>query len=281
MDNKYKTIKKYWIEAAALWKKVKPTYKPSKVEIFYFERFLKQILHKNLRVLVLGATPEIRKMLVRHKVSVTLLDNNPIMVKAMNSLIPKRLKNPREKVVTGGWLKMPFADNSFDVILSDHPTSSILYKDFSRFFKELARVLDKDGHFIIDIHMNAKLKPVTLNDYINKYQKNKKWWKNFDNQVLTQYQCIMGGSEYYNKKTYRSKWGKMDRELRKLYEKGKLTKGDYKNLIAGLGEHYVFTFPSQSACSKVIKKYFTIKKAFHIPNHPVYKYYCLYFCKKI
>lgn len=58
--------KKMWEQTAKFWQKVKPTYKPSKIEIARFDKYLCQILKRNskLRVLVLGVTPEIRKLLV-------------------------------------------------------------------------------------------------------------------------------------------------------------------------------------------------------------------------
>jgi len=271
--------KKMWEQTAKFWKKVKPTYKPSKVEIARFDKYLTQVrkIISQPRILVLGVTPEIRKLLNKRKCDVTCLDNNLVMIKAMNQIVEK--KNPQEKIVLGSWLKMPFYDGSFDLVISDHPTSSLKAKDFARFFQEIRRVLSKKGHFIIDIHINARLEKFTLDDYIEKYKQNKSWWQNFDNQVFTQYKVVMGYLEYYNRITYRSQWGKLDRLLRLRHEKGKLTNIEYRDLTCKLGETNIYTFPPKAFCDSVIRKYFKILNDSHLSNHPVYQYYVPYFCQ--
>jgi len=271
--------KKMWEQTAKFWQTVKPTYKPSTLEITRFNKYLLYVFKRfpQARVLILGVTPEIRKLLAKLKCDVTLIDNNPVMIKAMDQIIEKR--NPREKIVLGNWLKMPFYNGSFDVIMSDHPTSSLRYNQFDNFFKELKRVLSPKGYFILDIHVNAQLKKLTLDDYIEIYRKNKKWWKNFDNHVLTQYQVIMGYPAYYNQKTYRSQWGKLDRMLRLRYERGKLSHSEYNDLGCKLGEINKYTFPPKSVYDKVINKYFRILNDSHIPDHLVYQYYVPYFCQ--
>lgn len=277
----YQQTKKMWQETAKLWHQAKPTYRPSKIEIARLEKYLKQVLKhfSQPRVLVLGVTPEIRDLLAKYRLPVTLIDNNPVMIKAVATLVKR--KNPKEKTVQADWLKMPFANNSFELIMSDHPTSSIHYRDFGRFFKELKRVLVPQGYFIIDIHINAQLKKLTLDDYIETYRQNIKWWHNFDNQVLTQYQVIMGHSNYYKAETYRCLWGKLDRLLRQRYENGKLSRQEYQALTCKLGEINIYTFPPKSACDKVIKKYFRILRDSKISDHPVYQYYVPYFCQAI
>ncbi len=273
-------IKKMWEETAQFWRKTKPTYRPSKIEIQLFEKYLQKVckVFLNPKVLVLGVTPEIRNLLSRYKCSVALLDNNPVMIKAMNSLIRK--KNPREKITLGDWLKMPFADGSFHLIMSDHPTSSLMYDQFTDFFREISRVLTKKGFFIVDIHVNAQLKSKSLEEYIQTYQNKKKWWKNFDNQVFTQYQVIMGNSSFYNPQTFRCQWGKLDRMIHQKFEAGKLNRKEFHDLSCKLGETNVYTFPPKSAVNSIIQRYFRIISNNQIKAHPVYQYYVPYFCQK-
>ena len=277
-------ILKIWQKTAKMWQKVKPTYRPSKIEIELFEKFLKKVLkemgRKDFKVLVLGATPEVRDLLAKYRLDATLLDANKIMFKAMSQLIKK--KNPRERFVRGNWLKMPLKNSSFDLVISDHPTSSIEYKNADKFFSEIQRILKPQGFFIIDIHINAELPPLTTDEYIETYRKDpSKWSSNFDNHVLAQYRTIMGYENYYNPKTFRSQWGKLDKMLRLRYKSGKLTKKEYNNLICGLGENYIFNFYTKKAAEKVIKKYFKILNYQHIKAHPVYKYYWPCFAKSL
>lgn len=123
------------------------------------------------------------------------------------------------------------------------------------------------------------MKKLTLDDYIEKYCQNKKWWQNFDDQVLTQYQVIMGYPAYYNPRIYRSQWGKLDKLLRLRYERGRLTQKEYRDLACRLCEINKYTFPPKAVCDRAIKRYFKILEDKHIPNHPVYQYYVPYFCQ--
>ena len=190
-------------------------------------------------------------------------------------------KNPKEKTIIGNWLKMPFQKNSFDIVMSDHPTSSIRYQYANKLFSEIQRVLNPKGHIIIDLHINAQEKPLTLGEYINLYRKNPNSFKNFDNLVYAQYRVIMGYNNFYNPKTFRSQWGKFDKLLRKKYEQGIITKKEFKEMAPGLGEEYIFNFYTKKAAEKIIKKYFKILNFQHIQDHPVYKYYWPCFAKSL
>lgn len=271
-------ILKSWKKIAKIWKNIKPTYKPSKTEVLLFEKFLK-IIQKNddFKVLILGATPEIRDMLAKNKLSVTILDANPTMVKAMNQLVKTRNKN--EKIVIGNWLKMPFRDNMFNLIISDHPTSSLNLSQVKTLFSEIHRVLKPNEHFIVDVHINALLKPIGQNKFIDKYLKNKKWFADFDNNVWLRYKVIMGDNKYYDFKTYCSSWGKFDLFLKKQFKLGKLTENECKYLTSGLGKDIKFYFYPKKVIKKIIQKNFKILNYHSLKIHPVYKYYWPCFAK--
>jgi len=278
-----KSVLRRWSQTAKLWRDVKPTLKPSAVEVELYEKFLRQILKKikreALRVLVLGATPEIRDLLARYKLAVTLLDANPRMMTAMHTLI--KIKNHRERAIVGNWLKMPLTANSFDLVMSDHPTSSIAYQQLPKFFAEINRVLKPGGHIIIDFHLNAHVRPLTVDGYLAAYRKNRTWFANFDNHTLLYYRVIMGEKRFYNPKTYRSQWGKLDRQLRYRCEAGKLTKNEYEHLVMGLGEDHIFNFYPKKVLKEFVGASFKILNEPPIKAHPVYQYYWPCFARSL
>jgi hypothetical protein len=71
-----------------------------------------------MRVLLLGSTPELRSMLAGlPAVEVTVLDRVGAMITAMTRLMTRR--PVAETWITGDWLTYDFADQIFDIVLSD------------------------------------------------------------------------------------------------------------------------------------------------------------------
>lgn len=270
-----KHILEVWKESADRWKKIDPNHRPSEAEIQLFERFLVQVLKssedRTAKALVLGATPEIRDLLAQHQVSVTLLDANELMIRAMTELI--RLPNPDEKPVIGNWLHMPFSDDEFDLVIGDHPTSSISPFELKKFFSEIFRVLRNPGYLIVDLHINANLPAIGLNDYISTYRSDRNWFSDFNNKLFTQYKVVMGDKEFYDPETYRSEYGKFDRRIRELFEADKLTKDEKQALTVGLGEDYVFHFYPKEMLRRMLSEKFEILNEEQLNTHPIYQYY--------
>jgi len=124
-------------EYAKFWKKLPFPVRPSRAEIEFWEKAVKDILktNRNPRAMVLGVTPEIRNLLAQYKIETICSDISPFMVKAMTLAMDKQ--NPNEKIVIGDWLRMPFKDNSFDLVLSDSAQDNISLKAFDKFFSNI------------------------------------------------------------------------------------------------------------------------------------------------
>ncbi|VVB75993.1 Ubiquinone biosynthesis O-methyltransferase [Candidatus Tiddalikarchaeum anstoanum] len=90
-----------------------------------------------------------------------------------------RAKNSIEKVFVGNAVKLPFKDESFDVVLC---METLYYHDKNLMMHELHRVIKKNGHLILSLGNKDNIKKIlykliskkTEEDVI--YSKNKKSW---------------------------------------------------------------------------------------------------------
>ena len=138
-----------WKKMAEAWKVFGKGNHPSEHDIEVYEDFFLKAIGSQLspRVLVLGATCEIRDMLSKYtNVDVTLLDISGDMIKALGSLMKRKTEN--EKWVEGNWLDAPFDDNCFDVVFGDQVKSNVSAEDHKKFYNEIHRVLKPSGYHI-------------------------------------------------------------------------------------------------------------------------------------
>jgi ubiquinone/menaquinone biosynthesis C-methylase UbiE len=149
-----KNIKKYYSDPWKVyadryrdlyWAPGKPTEQERKIFFKFFKDCLKLCKTEKPKALVLGATPSVRDELAKLDVDVTLLDLNPVMVKAMNKLVTH---NKQEKYVKGSWLDIPFKEGTFDIVAGDLVVGNIDLKNNDKFVKEVSRVLKPHGFWI-------------------------------------------------------------------------------------------------------------------------------------
>lgn len=141
----------YWLNLARDWRKVKPPVKPSLTDLKSYDEFLKRALKhkKSPKILVLGATPEMRDLADKYTQEVTVVDLNLEMILAMTGLMKR--KNPKEIWVKGNWLNVPLRCNYYDAILGDGITTNISWKEANQFWKHSKELLKEKGIFITRI----------------------------------------------------------------------------------------------------------------------------------
>ena len=115
----------------------------------YEELLDKAIENKqNLKILVLGATPELRDMVLERGRHLTTLDISQDMLDKTKKCM-KYSDHKNEKIILGDWLSSSLPDNHFDIILGDGVSNNIAFKDQDKFFVELKRLLKLDGGLIL------------------------------------------------------------------------------------------------------------------------------------
>ena len=138
-----------------LWNKYTFPFRPSKKDIKnYFSG-----IDSNKKILLLGATPEIREIFSKNSSKITVADFSIEMMEEMTKLGYKINKN-KEEWIKIDWLNLDkfFEDNYFDFILGDLVLRNIETKYQSKFLNKISRLLNKEGIFITRIHcFNKKM----------------------------------------------------------------------------------------------------------------------------
>ena len=281
-DEKYQ---KWW---ELFWGGVKAPWRPTKKEIRFWEKKIKELLKKkkSLKILLLGVTPEIRDLLSKYKnrIEVTLLDLNPRVKRAMDALMKR--KNPKEKTVWGDWLKMPLPSNYFDVVFNDEGFENIALKNHDRLHKNIRRVLKKDGYFLVG---RACLEycfknPLTLNQVLKKYKKDPKFFRNFHNRLWYLYRLCPSEKFFYNKKEQAVLMDK--KAAKKVFDQTKKAgikdlkylswdpRIDYRDL-----NYKEIDLASLKRVKSMIQKHFKIEQIYQDLFHPVMKIKYDFICR--
>jgi ubiquinone/menaquinone biosynthesis C-methylase UbiE len=266
-DQKFtQKMQESWKEIADAWESYTPPTKPSPAEIYFWEYKIKDLIllqkRKNLKALVLGATPEFRDLLAKYKIKTTLIDNNQISIKAMTSLMKR--KNSNEKIVIGNWLKMPFKENSFDLVLSDSAQDNIQFSKFNKFFNNVYKILKPEGCWFFGAVHVEKENSINFKQYLAKYKKDPRYFKNFQNFFLQFFQLCYD-SEFYNSKTKTLDFTKIDAKIKDLVNKNSLPASALKDLCFNI--NYKQVLISVNDFKKMLSKKFFILAEMQDDNH--------------
>lgn len=138
-----------WQRFARKWQKITSPGRPTPAEISIYKDFAKLNLRKGCRVLVLGATPEIRDMLAKYRnVQIILVDINLDMILAMTSLMRQKRVAEKEIWIRSNWLSAPLPKNYFDVIYGDFVLGNMPFKLQAQFLNNIRNWLKPNGYFI-------------------------------------------------------------------------------------------------------------------------------------
>jgi len=266
---------KWWYN---FWKGVKEPWRPSSKEIKFWERIVQQVFKKRgfIRVLVLGATPEIRDMLAKYKkIETTLIDVNPVVKRAMDRL--RKRKNNQEKIIWADWLEMPLPSNYFDIVFNDDGFENIALKSHDKLHRNIRRVLKKDGYFLVGrLCLEYCFKHVlTLDQILRKYKKDSNFFRNFYNRIWYLYRLVASDDFYYDK---RGQAVLMNNSANRILAKAK--EAGIKNPKALVWDPRVgyndisykeIDLASLKRLKTMIGKYFEIKQTYQDLFHPVMK----------
>lgn len=158
-------VKRVWKNYAINWKTRSSPWRPSTGDIDIYKKLIKQNKGK---ILILGATPEIRSMDILDNFTVTLIDISSDMLTSMSKLVPAQKVNKEVQIISD-WCDMPFPDSSFDIVLSDCPWWLFSIMNQRKLSNEIFRILKPNGYMICRLHFCDKnLINKSQNDIIEK-----------------------------------------------------------------------------------------------------------------
>jgi len=157
-----------WKRFADNWQRMTRPGRPSGREIEIYEDFGRPILkQKSAKILILGATPELRDMLAKYKnEQVVLVDINMEMIVAMTSLMKKKQAAEKEIWIKSDWIGAPLPENYFDAIFADCVIHNVAQKSRSKFLNNIKNWLKPGGHFITRCEtITPKHKRLSLSEF--------------------------------------------------------------------------------------------------------------------
>ncbi len=126
-----------------LQSKARPHFAPDQEVLAIHRQLLttaKQETERRLRVLILGATPELADLCLELDCHAVRVDDNALMFEA--AALRRQLADPaRETIIKGNWLDLwEIADNQIDFVLGDSSLNNVPHAQMGQMLKELKRV---------------------------------------------------------------------------------------------------------------------------------------------
>ncbi len=245
--------KEWTYDMAQKWKNYGTPIRPSKDDLRVFREFLKKKIKekgKDVKVLILGSTPEFRDLVNSKKLTAYVCDYNKRNYKALTLL--KKVRG-KEVLIAQDWRKLKIKDK-FDLVFSEASLNMVKESEISPILRNVKKILKDDGLFIsktwIRILKGGLSWKKILKIYRTKYKG--KSFKNYMNLYIHSY--------FYDKDH-----GSLHKEyltMKKFYEEGKITKKEFSSFL-GLGykkSPLVLYLPLRNEFSKVVKKHMKLVK---------------------
>lgn len=135
----------HWDNHARQWEHVGPPLRPGPVDVLHVESLLEEMVIS--QALLLGVTPELASMRWPRGTMLAAVDHNPEMVA---HIWPHNMIPVPAVAVLGEWQRLPFRDNSIDVVLGDGCYTLLVgSRSYEALSREVSRVLRPDGRFIM------------------------------------------------------------------------------------------------------------------------------------
>ena len=243
-----------------IWMKFLPPIRPSLENRQVYEDYIKKIKHKeNPKVLILGVTPELRRLAIKHCCVVAAADLHTVMIKAMNHLIDKfGVDRHNEIIVKSNWLAMPFRNGSYDLILGDCSINNLTKKETETLLTESKRLLKKDGYICMRVMVCSD--EDERRSILNIFTEHRKSLpENRKRAFRDLYLDILCSMEAYDPVSQKSCITKARKEWRRLYSDNKISRQEFEAFEDVLAEgEYCPTLLKRSDLEEILNQHFKI-----------------------
>lgn len=272
-----KKLAEYWRESEAL-------FRPQSEILQTYERHIaKMSRQKDASILILGVTPELRMLALKNGCRVTAVDNNMIVIRAMDEFMDYRgLDRRKENILNCNWLDMPLENHAYDLALGDGSLSMLTtLEDLEKLLVRLRELLKPDGFFSTKVGVCPEhWTPTGVLDILEKYRRRypKKSIPEFFGPELVFE--LMFSLEAYDEKKSQMSYERLIQKLIKSFEEEMISKPEfyflYQNWISvfqfwgEIGMDMIQTFPKRGHLEGILAKYFLIISRSDNPHTPLY-----------
>lgn len=259
-----------------------PPFIPSRNEQNFYKKYLQKIFDSKVlpkRVLILGATTELRDMAIDIGLESTAVDISEEMMEKFSSLM-RNQNSQRDKRIIKDWLEMDFPKSSFGAVMGDASFNNLATKkDNENLASICGKVLAKGGYLIMrqvfyvkDYEGYTDSKKV-----IEDYRAGKIEWEDF----FMELRINSFKNQVYSQNSFQYDAEKVFKLIDGLYEKNALSQTEYER-INTFKNNIINTFYSENKFRSMIEKnHFKFIKEFHDDFALFFKYLYMIAFKKI
>jgi hypothetical protein len=260
-----------WANYMKFWSVAESPWRPSKKDVAFCEKMVKNILRKEKKpkALIFGSTPEIRDLLAKYKIETISVDINLGMRTAMNRMM--KYENLKEKFIKANWLTVKLPKNYFDLVFDDGCLCNLEFKTWPIFLSQVEKSIKRTGLYYSAEWIYQIKNPWTFKDLIEKYKKDYKYFSDFKNRIWSLHR-LMYEPGLYNKGKKELYFYKIMDRFKDLVKEGIITDSDVKKIQwtkYDIGNYTEIAFDSIEENDKIIKKYFKIVSIQQDKSHPI------------
>lgn len=228
------------------WEEFGTPVRPSKDECDLYSYYVKNLTKdRNQKILILGATPELRDIALRHSTRPVVCDIDDRQLEAMAFFMEE---SGEEKFIQCDWLDIP-EDEKYDIILGDASLNMLTAESVEPFVSKNAKLVANNGFNIQ--RMGTSSGEYTVKDYAKAMED---YRKNGYPVNVYRYSAMLAcsiNSFYYPQYT------QLEMFEKELFEH--LTDEEIEDIKPFLCDR-VFYYPPKEALLKLLSRYFVIEK---------------------
>ncbi len=222
-----------------------------------YKKYFKKAVNKKKRakVIVLGATPELRDIALGEGCELITVDLSLEQILKMSELM-KNKNHPNEIIAKCNWLKIVdiLKNQNFDLIMGDGCFNNLSLKGQKELAKVCQKLLKKDSYLLIRDAVNLRKEKKSSSFYIEKYRQGKiKFPDIFINLAL-----YSTDIKIWNPKTKEFLFDDFFKEIKKLYRRKFLNEKEFKKLEKFMAPSTSRIFLAKEDFEKLLKKYFKL-----------------------
>lgn len=265
--------KQNFFDFAERWAKTFPPSRPFSGDLEVYKQLIKKYRnHDSLtKILILGATPELRDLASRFYTKMTVVDVNKNMVESLTTL--RRYRTP-EKVVIQPWQKFTCEEKQ-DIVLGDASLNMLNQSDIPRVIQKVSQALKSKGYFFHRTLLYSPKKNIKLMKVIKDWRDRKIYIGDARWLIEMYSRC-----KSYNPLTQIDDRAVFIENIKKLYFEGLITKAEF-NKFGRYDDKVKMTILEKAKWEYYFSQHFKIKKIITPRGHLYCKDMPIFVCQKI
>lgn len=246
-------------EMAKHWKEQKPPVRPSSEVVKILAQLLDSVIASRgsgINVLILGATPEYRDLVISRGIHPTVVDYSDLNYSALGLLVNHSDPESHETFIKQNWITMKLSEK-FDFIMADHSLNVVSNKSVPALLRNISLCMKPDAMFAARTWVRPKKQHSNILEVVENYRKS---------IFLTGkplYPTCVGPIQnfFYDKKKNRILLSDLGVELKKLYATGVLSDEEWAPIVPLHYEEVSLSLyiPTESELDKLSKSYLKTK----------------------